>query len=131
LKPKFALPPPPLPKLSVHGESVALCNRLAPISPPNFTRARRGTKFPPSQTPLSRILRVPWPADPRSTPALFNRVLAPMHTRDTHRLNPLRLTTLNQPERLKLYPVSAVGMVGLGRSHNNPIKACSRSILGQ
>jgi hypothetical protein len=130
LKPKFALPPP-LPKLSVPGESVALCDHVAPISPPNFTRSRRGTKFPPSQTPVSRIHRAPWPADPRSTPALFNRVLAPVHTHDTYRFNPLRLTTLNQPERLKLYLVSAVTMVRLSRGHNNPIKACSRSILGQ
>ncbi|PWZ28192.1 hypothetical protein Zm00014a_030555 [Zea mays] len=54
-----------------------------------------------------------------------------MHTRDTHRLNPLCLTTLNQPERVELYPVSAVAMVGLSRGHNNPIKACFRSVLGQ
>jgi hypothetical protein len=131
LKPKFALPPPPLPKLSVHSESVVPCDRVAPISPPNFTRARRATKFPPSQTPVSRILRAPWLADPRSTTVLFNRVLAPVHTRDTHQLNPLRLTTLNQPEHLKLYPVFAIAMVRLSRGHNNPIKACSRSFLGQ
>jgi hypothetical protein len=35
-----------LPKLAVHGESVALCDRVAPTSPPNFTRARRDTIFP-------------------------------------------------------------------------------------
>jgi hypothetical protein len=30
----------------VHGESVALCDRVAPISPPNFIRARRDAIFP-------------------------------------------------------------------------------------
>jgi hypothetical protein len=37
-----------------------------------------------------------------------------MHACDTHRLNPLCLTTLNQPERLDLYSVFTVTVIGLG-----------------
>jgi hypothetical protein len=53
-----------------------------------------------------------------------------MHTCDTHRLNPLCLTTLNQPERLSLVPVFTIAMIGLGQGHNNLIKACSRFVSG-
>ncbi|PWZ28194.1 hypothetical protein Zm00014a_030557 [Zea mays] len=88
-------------------------------------------RFFPSQTPVSRILHAPWPVAPRSDPTLLNHVLAPVHTRDTHQLNHLCFTTLNQPECLELYPVSAVTMVGLSWGHNNPIKSCSRFVLGQ
>jgi hypothetical protein len=92
----------------VHGESVELCDRVAPISPPNFTRARRDTIFSLLSLRQAKILHALWPADPRSNPALLNRVLAPIQARDTHRLNPLCLTILNRPERLELYPVFAV-----------------------
>ncbi|PWZ18891.1 hypothetical protein Zm00014a_031047 [Zea mays] len=54
-----------------------------------------------------------------------------MHTRDTHRLNPLCLTTLNHSELLNLFPVFTVAVVGLSQVHNNPIKACSRFVSGQ
>jgi hypothetical protein len=86
---------PSLPKLVVRGESVVLCDRVAATSPPNSTRTRRGTVFPLLSHRRVKILRAPWPAAPRSPPALLNRVLAPIHARDTHRLNPLCLTTLN------------------------------------
>jgi hypothetical protein len=53
-----------------------------------------------------------WPAIPRSAPALFDHVLACVRSQDTHQLDPLCLTTLNQPERLELCSVFAVVMVG-------------------
>jgi hypothetical protein len=131
LKHKFTESSPPLPKLVVHGESLALCDCVAPTWPPNSTRARCDTVFPFLSYQRARILRAPWSAIPRSAPALLDHVLAPLYTRDTHRLNPLCLTTLNQPERLDLYPVFTIAVVGLSQGHNNPIKACSRFISGQ
>jgi hypothetical protein len=101
------------PKLVVHGESVALCDRIASTWPPNSTRARRDTVFPLLRHRRARILLAPWTAVPMSAPALLDHVLAPMHARDTHRLNPLCLTTLNQPERLHLFSVYTVAVVGL------------------
>jgi hypothetical protein len=86
---------PPLPKLVVHGETVVLCDRVAPTAPPNSTRTRRGTIFPLLSLQRVKILRAPWLAVPRSAPSLLNCVLAPIHARDTHRLNPLCSTTLN------------------------------------
>jgi hypothetical protein len=44
-----------------------------------------------------------------------------MHTRDTHRLNHLCLTTLNQLEHLDLYSVFTVAVVGLSQGHINSI----------
>jgi hypothetical protein len=41
---------PPLPKLVVHGETIVLCNRVAPTSPPNSARTRRDAVFPLSVT---------------------------------------------------------------------------------
>jgi hypothetical protein len=105
----------------LHGESVALCDRIAPTRPPNSTRARRDTVFPLLRHQRARILCAPWTVVPRSAPALLDRVLAPMHARDTHRLNPLCLTTLNQPERLDLFSVYTVAMVGLSQGHINSI----------
>jgi hypothetical protein len=122
---------PSLPKLAVHGESVALCVRIARTSPPNFTRARRDTIFPLLSLRQAKILRGPWPADPRSAPALLIRVLAPIHARDTRRLNPLCLTMLNYLERKKLCLVFTATVVRLSQGHNHPFKACSRLILGQ
>jgi hypothetical protein len=79
----------------VHSEKAVLCDRVAPTAPPNSTRTRRGTIFPLLSHRRAKILRAPWPAAPSSAPALLNRVLAPIHARDTHRLNPLCSTTLN------------------------------------
>jgi hypothetical protein len=45
----------------VHGESVVLCDRVALISPPNFTRARRSDVFPLFSYRRVQILRAPWP----------------------------------------------------------------------
>jgi hypothetical protein len=97
----------------VHGESVALCDRIAQhdlLIPPEPV----ATPFSPLlRLRRARILCAPWPAVPRSAPALLDHVLAPMHARDTHRLIPLCLTTLNQPERVDLYSVFTVVVVGL------------------
>jgi hypothetical protein len=115
----------------VHGELVALCDRVAPTSPPNLTRARRDTIFPLLSLRQAKILHTLWPADPRSAPALLNRVLAPIHARDTRQLNPLCLTTLNYPEHMKLCLVFTATMVRLSQGHNHPFKACSILISGQ
>jgi hypothetical protein len=115
----------------VHDESVALCDRVTPTSPPNFTRARRGIIFPLLSPRQVEILRDPWPADPRSASALLNHVLAPIHARDTRRLHPICSTKLNYPERLKLRSVftAIVGRQIQGRI--NPIRTYSRVALGR
>jgi hypothetical protein len=72
----------------------------------------------------------PWPTIPRSTPALFDNVLEPILAYDTHQLDPLCLTTLNQPKRLELCSVFTVAVVGSRQGRINPIKACSRFTSG-
>ena len=62
-----------------------------------------------------------WPAIPRSAPALFDHVLACVRSQDTHQLDPLCLTTLNQPERLELCSVFAVAVVGCSQGRINSI----------
>jgi hypothetical protein len=62
---------------------------------------------------IEAILRAPWLAVPRSAPALLGHVLAPAHARDTHRLNPLCLTTFHQLEHFDLYSEFAVTVVRL------------------
>jgi hypothetical protein len=63
----------------------------------------------------------PWPAIARSAPALFDHVLAPVRACDTRQLDPFCLTTLNQPERLKLCSVFVVAMVGCSQGRINSI----------
>jgi hypothetical protein len=75
---------PPLPKLVVHGETIVLYGRVALISPPNSTWNRRDAVFP----------RAPWSARLRFALARFNRVSAPIYTRDTHRLLPSSSPTM-------------------------------------
>jgi hypothetical protein len=79
----------------------------------------------------ARILRAPWPVVPRSAPALLGHVLAPTHARDTHRLNPLCLTALNQLEHFDLCSVFAVAVVRSIQVRINSIKACYRFASGR
>jgi hypothetical protein len=72
-----------------------------------------------------------WPAIPRSALALFDHDLAPVRAHNTHQLDPLCLTTLNQPKRLELCSVFAVAVVGCSQGRINPIKACSRFTSGR
>jgi hypothetical protein len=107
---------------------------LRPYSPnltSQFHQSPSWHRFPPSQTSASRILRAPWPVAPRSAPTLLDHVLAPVHTRDTHRLNPLCLTTLIQPERLDLYPIFTVVVVGLSQGHNDLIYSSARCFIDE
>jgi hypothetical protein len=62
LKHKFAESSPPLPKLVVHGETIVLCDRVAPTSPPNSAQTRCGAVFPIFCYRRAKILRASWPA---------------------------------------------------------------------
>jgi hypothetical protein len=107
---------------------------LRPCSPdvaPCFHRNPPRRPFPLVGPCRARILRAPWPAVPRSAPALLGHVLAPTHACETHRLNPLCLTTLNQPERFDLCSVFAVAVVRSIQVRINSIKACSRFASGR
>jgi hypothetical protein len=62
------------PKLVVHGETIVLCDRVAPASPPNSARKRRSAVFPLFCHRRTKILRTPWLATPRSVHALCSPV---------------------------------------------------------
>jgi hypothetical protein len=83
----------------VHGESVALCDRVAPISPPNFTRARRDAIFPLLSLRQVEILRAPSP-DHSGMVLHFSRiVLAALRTHEAHRGNHLTNSSVIEWER--------------------------------
>jgi hypothetical protein len=104
---------------------------LRPHSPnltSQFHQSQSRHRFPLPRHQRVKILRAPWPATSRSAPAPLNRVLAPTYARDTHRLNPLCLATLNYPEHMNLCLVFPATVVGLSQGHNHPIEACSRVV---
>jgi hypothetical protein len=73
----------------VHGELVALCDRIAPTRPPNSTRARRNDVFPLLSHWRVQILRAPW-LDHSDMVLRFSLVvLAALHTHEAHRGNHL------------------------------------------
>jgi hypothetical protein len=83
----------------VHGESVALCDRVAPISPPNFARARRDALFPLLSLRQVEILRAPWP-DRSGMVLRFSRIiLVALRTHEAHRGNHLTNSGVIEWER--------------------------------
>ena len=118
-------------KLSVqsapHGSQATKTPTRTPNRPPELANSR----LSPNRVSATVKETSPWPAIPRSTPALFDNVLEPILAYDTHQLDPLCLTTLNQPKRLELCSVFAVAVVGCSQGRINPIKACSRFTSGR
>jgi hypothetical protein len=92
LKPKFAVYPPPLPKLVVHGEFVVLCGRIAPTWPPVSTRNHRDANFPSSDPAERTLLRALWPGEPGMVPCVWIDVLEALYAREAHRGGRLAIT---------------------------------------
>jgi hypothetical protein len=83
LKPKFAVSPPLL-KLVVHGESVVLCDRIAPTWPTVSTRNHHDAIFPSSEPAEHVLLRASWPDEPGMILCFWIAVLAALYTRKAH-----------------------------------------------
>jgi hypothetical protein len=83
----------------VHGESIALCDCVAPISPPNFTRARRSDVFPLLGLRQVEVLRAPWPNRSGMVLCFLHIVLVALRTHDAHRGNHLTNSGVIEWER--------------------------------
>jgi hypothetical protein len=92
----------------VHDESIALCDRVAPISPPNFTRARRSDVFPLLGLRQVEVLRAPWPDRSGMVMCFSHIVLVALRTHDAHRGNHLTNSGVIQWEHVLDVAVSAV-----------------------
>jgi hypothetical protein len=118
-------------KLSVPSPPQGSQANNTPTRTSNFPPELANSRLSPNRVSATMKETLPWPAILRSTPALFDHVLEPVLAHDTHQLDPLCLTTLNQPERLELCLVFTVAVVGCRQGQINPIKACSRFTSGQ
>ena len=83
----------------MHDESIALCDRVAPISPPNFTRARRSDVFPLLGLRQVEVLRAPWPDRSGMVLRVSRIVLAALCTHEAHRGNHLTNSGVIEWER--------------------------------
>ena len=83
----------------MHSESVALCDRVAPISPPNFTRAHRSDVFPLFCHRRAKVLRAPWPDHSGMALRFSYVVLAALCTNEAHRGNHLANSAMFEWER--------------------------------
>jgi hypothetical protein len=92
----------------VHGESVVLCDRVAPISPPNFTRARRSDVFPRLTLRQVDILPAPWPDRSGMVLRFSHIVLVALRTHEGHCGNHLTNSGVIEWERGLDVAVSAV-----------------------